>query len=95
MDGTFCTAPPNFDQMFIIQAISHGTCVYKNVQSRDLSSTYLDNIMIRSVIRQMMALALLPEQYIPSLFANLGQELNGSERNELSDLFKYFNDYWM
>ncbi|CAF1419522.1 unnamed protein product [Rotaria sordida] len=95
MDGTFCTAPPNFDQMFIIQAISHGTCVYKNVQSRGLSLTYLDNIMIRSVIRQMMALALVPEQYIPSLFANLGQELNGSECNELSDLFKYFNDHWM
>ncbi|CAF1273072.1 unnamed protein product [Rotaria sordida] len=93
MDGTFCTAPPNFDQMFIIQAISHGTCVYKNVQSRGLSLTYLDNIMIRSVIRQMMALALVPEQYIPSLFANLGQELNGSECNELSDLFKYFNDH--
>ncbi|CAF4011351.1 unnamed protein product, partial [Rotaria sp. Silwood1] len=62
--------------------------VYKNVQSLGLSSTYLDNIMIRSVIRQMMALTLVPEQYVPSLFANLGQELNDSERDELSDLFK-------
>ncbi|CAF3703943.1 unnamed protein product [Rotaria sp. Silwood1] len=69
--------------------------VYKNVQSLGLSSTYLDNIMIRSVIRQMMALALVPEQYVPSLFVNLGQELNDSESAELSDLFKYFNDYWM
>ncbi|CAF0903856.1 unnamed protein product, partial [Rotaria sordida] len=43
------------------------------------------NIMIRCVIRQMMGLALVPEQYVPSLFANLGQELNDSERDELSD----------
>ncbi|CAF1585215.1 unnamed protein product [Rotaria sordida] len=39
--------------------------------------------MIRCVIRQMMGLALVPEQYVPSLFANLGQELNDSERDEL------------
>ena len=26
MDGTFCTTPPHFDQVFIIQAIHHGTC---------------------------------------------------------------------
>ena len=26
MDGTFCTAPPHFEQVFIIQAIRHGTC---------------------------------------------------------------------
>lgn len=26
MDGTFCTTPPQFDQVFIIQAIHHGTC---------------------------------------------------------------------
>jgi hypothetical protein len=26
MDGTFCTSPPNFEQVFIIQAIYDGTC---------------------------------------------------------------------
>lgn len=26
MDGTFATAPPNFNQVFIIQAFLHGTC---------------------------------------------------------------------
>jgi len=51
--------------------------------------------MIRSVIRQMMALALVPEPHVPSLFDNLGQELDDAERDELSDLFKYFKDYWM
>ena len=51
--------------------------------------------MIRSVIRQMMALALVPEQYVPSLFADLGQDLSDSEQDELAGLFKYFNDYWM
>jgi len=43
----------------------------------------------------MMALALVPQQYVPSLFATLGQELNDSGCDELADLFKYFNDYWM
>ncbi|CAF2982191.1 unnamed protein product [Rotaria sp. Silwood2] len=166
MDGTFSSSPPNFDQVFIIQAIVHGTCVpvvyallpdrkaktyihlftilfdeakrlnkklnpllimtdfepglakaislefsektiqkgcffhfcqsvYRNVQSHGLSSTYLDNIMIRSVIRQMMALALVPEQYIPSLFDNLGKDLNDSERDDLLPIFEYFKNYWM
>ncbi|CAF1405696.1 unnamed protein product, partial [Rotaria sordida] len=108
MDGTFSSSPPNFDQVFIIQAIVHGTCVpvvyallpdrkslYRNVQSHGLSSAYLDNIMIRSVIRQMMALALVPEQYISLLFDNLGKYLNDSERDDLSPIFEHFKNYWM
>ncbi|CAF4214473.1 unnamed protein product [Rotaria magnacalcarata] len=27
MDGTFCTTLPNFEQVFIIQPIVHGTCI--------------------------------------------------------------------
>ena len=42
-----------------------------------------------------MALALVPEQFVPSLFVDLGQELSDSEWDELASLFKYFNDYWM
>jgi hypothetical protein len=26
MDGTFCTSPPNFEQVFIIQAFVHDSC---------------------------------------------------------------------
>jgi hypothetical protein len=44
--------------------------------------------MIRSVIRQMMVLAL-----VPSLFASLGQELSDLEREGLAELFQYFNDH--
>ncbi|CAF1304862.1 unnamed protein product [Rotaria sordida] len=139
MDGTFCTSPPNFNQVFIIQAIHHGTCVpvvyallpnrkaaiyihlfhvlfaeanklnkkfdpslimtdfepaiYGHVKLCGLSSVCLDNLIIRSFIRQMMALALVPEQHVSSLFASLGQELSNSERDEIADLFKYFNDH--
>ena len=50
-------------------------------------------MMIRSIIRQMMGLALVPEEYVTSLSSNLGQELDESERNELFGIFKYFNDY--
>jgi hypothetical protein len=51
--------------------------------------------MTRSVIRQMMALALVPQQEVAPLFASLGQELSDLEREELAELFQYFNDYWM
>ena len=40
----------------------------------------------------MMALALVPEEHVTSLFSNLCQELDESEHNELFGIFKYFND---
>ena len=49
-------------------------------------------MMVGSTIRQMMALALVPEEHVTSLFSNLCQELDESERNDLSGIFKYFND---
>ena len=52
-------------------------------------------MMIGSTIRQMMGLALVPEEYVTSLFSNLGHELDETERNELSGIFKHFNDYYM
>ena len=39
-----------------------------------MNVTCLNNMMIRSVIRQMMALALVPKQHAPSSFADLDQE---------------------
>ena len=69
--------------------------VYRRVQTLGSSTAYLDTMMMRSVIRQMIALAVVPEQHVPSLFAELGQELNDVERLELFSLFKYFTDQWM
>lgn len=51
--------------------------------------------MIRSTIRQMMALALVPEQYVESLFADLSQELTDTEYPALLDFLTYFTDQWM
>ena len=45
-------------------------------------------MMIGSTIRQMMVLALVPEEHVRSLFSNLCQELDESERNELFGIFK-------
>ncbi|CAF4963807.1 unnamed protein product, partial [Rotaria socialis] len=118
MDGAFGTSPPNFDQVFIIMSILHGTSVpvvYALLPDRK-AVTYIDsfnvlfgsakliikklapllimtdfepdNLMVRSVIRQMMALALVPEEFVPLLFSNLGQELDESERNELAGILK-------
>ncbi|CAF0881500.1 unnamed protein product [Adineta ricciae] len=69
--------------------------VYKHVQSLGLSALYLDDLMIRSTIRQVMALALVPEQYVASLFAELGSELREAEHPALLDFLKYFTDQWM
>ncbi len=69
--------------------------IYRNVQSHGLASSYLDNIMIRSVVRRMMALALVPTRFISTLFDNLGSDLSEDERAELDPLFKYFTDYWL
>jgi hypothetical protein len=46
--------------------------------------------MDRSVIRKMMALALVPEEHLSSLFAGLGEELSENKRDELCCLFTYF-----
>ena len=59
----------------------------------NLLSAYIDNVMVGSTIWQMMGLALVPEEHVTLLLSNLGQELDESERNDLSDIFKYFNGY--
>ncbi|CAF1392568.1 unnamed protein product, partial [Rotaria sordida] len=78
-------------ELLPLQEIAEQEAVYRNVQFYGLSSTYLENIMVRSVIRRMMALALVPPEHVPSLFDRLGEELNPEERDQLLDLFKYFN----
>ena len=55
------------------------------MKSLGLSALYLEDLMIRSTIRQMMALALVPEQYVESLFADLSQELTDAEHPALPD----------
>ena len=45
-------------------------------------------MMIRSVARQMMTLALVAEQCVLSLFADSSQELADIERDALFHLFK-------
>lgn len=51
--------------------------------------------MLRGIIRQLMALALVPQQHVASLFAELGEEVRDADNPELLDLFDYFNDQWM
>ena len=50
---------------------------------------------VRSVIRNVMALALVPEQHVRSLFDELVEGLSDNERNEIDGLLKYFDTYWM
>ncbi|CAF1526586.1 unnamed protein product [Adineta ricciae] len=90
MDGPFSTSPSNFDQVYIFEAVHHGPLVYRNIQFKGLSSTYLENLMVHRVIRRMMMFALVPEQLVLSLFAGLYEEPSEYERDELKCVFTYF-----
>lgn len=48
----------------------------------------------KAVYRKMMALALVPEEHVSSLFAGPGEALSENERDELSCLFTYMVIYW-
>lgn len=52
-------------------------------------------MVVRSFIRNLMALALVPEQHVQSLFDELVECLSDDEREEIDGLLKYFNTYWM
>lgn len=51
--------------------------------------------MIRIVIRRMMALALVPAEFVLTLFDDIVNGLAEYELDELSPLIKYFEDYWL
>ena len=51
--------------------------------------------MARNVIKQAMALALVPPSYVQVLFNELDQELNDDEREEISGLLQYFKNHWV
>ncbi|CAF1401753.1 unnamed protein product [Adineta ricciae] len=68
--------------------------IYRHVQWLGLSSSYI-NLMIRNVIKQAMALALVPPSCVQVLFSELGEELTDDEREEISGLLKYIDRQWM
>ncbi|CAF1069652.1 unnamed protein product [Adineta ricciae] len=78
----------------LTKAVSIQT-IFRHVQSQGLSTTYLNNIMARNVVKQTMTLALVSPSHVQLLFNELGQELNDDERNEILDLLLYFKNYWM
>ncbi|CAM4977976.1 unnamed protein product [Rotaria socialis] len=100
MDGTFSTTPQNFEQ-FTEKNIQKGCffrfcqAIYRKVQSNSLSTAYLEDIRMRSVIRQLMALALVPHEHVSLLFDHLLEGLDEHEREQLDGIFKYFETQWL
>lgn len=43
----------------------------------------------------MMALALIPQEHVSSLFGRLREELDENESDQLDCVFKYFQSQWM
>jgi hypothetical protein len=50
----------------------------------------IDYLQIRNVIRYLMALTLIPLQYVPILFDELNKDQNKLNHQKLNDLFSYF-----
>ncbi|CAM2727523.1 unnamed protein product [Rotaria socialis] len=69
--------------------------IYRKVQSNSLSTAYLEDIRMRSVIRQLMALALVPHEHVSLLFDHLLEGLDEHEREQLDGIFKYFETQWL
>ena len=59
MDGTFSTCPPQFDQVFIIQAFLHGSCKLNSFDYLSLHNIFID-------IGVPVVYALLPNRKTPT-----------------------------
>jgi hypothetical protein len=69
--------------------------VYRRVQNLGLSTIYVNDIDIRTSVRKLMALALLPVDKVQIAFDNLRTNSSENVKETLHQLFLYFDNYWM
>ncbi|CAF1053879.1 unnamed protein product [Adineta ricciae] len=70
-------------------------CLNRRIQSLGLSTTYAEDDEIRPCCRKLMALCLLPLQEVENQFYNLRASLDSRLKQELRQLFLYFQNHWM
>ncbi|CAF4758868.1 unnamed protein product, partial [Rotaria sp. Silwood2] len=65
------------------------------VQNLGLSTNYVEDIDIRTCVRKLMALALLPLDKVQLAFDDLRTKSSENAKQTLHQLFLYFENQWM
>ena len=73
----------------------HNQAIYRRIQSLGLSTAYSEDEEIRGYCRKIMALALLPLHEVEVAFYQLRATATSRIKQELRQLFLYFDEYWM
>ncbi|CAF3506908.1 unnamed protein product, partial [Rotaria sp. Silwood2] len=68
---------------------------YRRVQNLGLSTVYADDIDIRTCVRKLMALAILPVDKVQTAFNDLRTNSSDNVKEKLHQLFVYFDNQWM
>lgn len=69
--------------------------VYRRIQTLGLATAYSNDQEIRSCCRKLISLALMPLDTVETSFYNLRAGLDSRVKQELRQLFLYFDHYWM
>lgn len=65
--------------------------IYRQVQQLQLTMAYREDEMVRSNVRKLMAMALLPIENVEEAFEHIKKQAS----NAIQSLMDYFNRYWM
>ncbi|CAF3074723.1 unnamed protein product [Rotaria sp. Silwood2] len=69
--------------------------IYRRVQNLGLAKNYIEDIDIRTCVRKLMALALLPLDKVQLAFDDLRTNLSQNTTQTLYQLLLYFDNQWM
>ncbi|CAF5024853.1 unnamed protein product [Rotaria magnacalcarata] len=84
------------NEQFIVGVFFHFTqAIYRRIQSLGLITSYSQDSDIRICCRKLMALALLPIDQIETSFYNLRTKSSAAVKQELHQLFLYFDHQWI
>ena len=73
--------------------------IYRKVTKLGLTNLYKENESMKKWVRNLMALVLLPAEFIESTFGLLASEtipnLTTTQRSKVKDLKTYYKKYWL
>ena len=69
--------------------------LYRRIQTLGLATAYSKDDGIRSCLRKLMALPYLPVHEVENSFHTLRTTLDAIVKQQVRQLFLYFDDYWM
>ena len=83
-------------------AFHYSQAIYRNIQGKGLQDAYQNVEVVRQILRQIMALAFIPDDEIRTVYYdviktqfNTGPTKPTNHRNNLRNVFKYFESFWL